>query len=194
MRQAFVASTSLRPMAQQLLQDRTPEAYAGVEAFAKKHGDEDAGALAWLVVGYAHTLDRDYGKAIDPLTRARAKAEDLADYVTYYLANAQLQSGNSSAALATVMDFQKKYPDSLLQRDAAVIYGSALLAEGRSADAITALEKERDPARSDLELVLGRAYAATGQSNKAALAFKNVYYKMPTSTDAAHTSAGSDRA
>jgi soluble lytic murein transglycosylase len=184
MRQAFVASTSLRPMAQQLLQDRTPEAYAGVEAFAKKHGDEDAGALAWLVVGYAHTLDRDYGKAIDPLTRARAKAEDLADYVTYYLANAQLQSGNSSAALATVMDFQKKYPDSLLQRDAAVIYGSALLAEGRSADAITALEKERDPARSDLELVLGRAYAATGQSNKAALAFKNVYYKMPTSTDA----------
>ncbi|MGB0049063.1 MAG: hypothetical protein WBP70_16560, partial [Terriglobales bacterium] len=33
-RQAFVASASLRPMAQQLLQDRTPTAYAGVEAYA----------------------------------------------------------------------------------------------------------------------------------------------------------------
>ena len=64
MRQAFVASTTLRPMAQQLLQDRTPEAYAGVEAFAKKHANEDAGSLAWLVLGYAHTLDRDLQKRL----------------------------------------------------------------------------------------------------------------------------------
>src|SRR6266849_3433699 len=44
MRQAFVASTSLRPMAQQLVQDRTAAAYAGVEAFARAHAKEDAGA------------------------------------------------------------------------------------------------------------------------------------------------------
>ena len=50
-RQAFVASASLRPMAQQLLADRTPSAYAGVEAFARRHPKEDAGALAWLVLG-----------------------------------------------------------------------------------------------------------------------------------------------
>ena len=36
-RQAFVASASLRPMAQQLLQDRTPTAYSGVEAYARRH-------------------------------------------------------------------------------------------------------------------------------------------------------------
>src|ERR1700716_2378103 len=53
MRQAFVASTSLRPMAQQLVQDRSPAAYAGVEAFARTHAKEDAGSLAWLVMGYA---------------------------------------------------------------------------------------------------------------------------------------------
>ena len=62
-RQAFVASASLRPMAQQLLQDRTPTAYAGVEEYARRHPKEDAGALAWLAVGYAHTLDRDYAGA-----------------------------------------------------------------------------------------------------------------------------------
>ena len=60
MRQAFVASASLRPMAQQLLQDRTPPAYTGVEAYARAHTKEDAGALAWLVLGYAHVLDRDF--------------------------------------------------------------------------------------------------------------------------------------
>src|SRR5215468_9187389 len=36
-RQAFVASTTLRPMAQQLIADRTPAAYAGVEAYARAH-------------------------------------------------------------------------------------------------------------------------------------------------------------
>ena len=66
-RQAFVASASLRPMAQQLLQERTPQAYAGVTAYAQRHAKEDAGALAWLAIGYAHILDHDYAKAIDPL-------------------------------------------------------------------------------------------------------------------------------
>jgi len=183
MRQAFVASTTLRPMAQQLLQDRTPEAYAGVEAFAKKHANEDAGSLAWLVLGYAHTLDRDFAKAIDPLARARANAGDLADYVTYYLGNAYLQSGRSADAITTLVDFKKKYPESLLGRDATVIYGAALFAENRGADAIAVLEKDREPVRSDLELALGRAYAAAAQTNKAALAFKAVYYKMPTSAE-----------
>src|SRR4051812_38842380 len=36
MHQAFAASADLRPMARQLLQDRTPAAYAGVEAYARK--------------------------------------------------------------------------------------------------------------------------------------------------------------
>src|SRR5207302_7344301 len=70
-RQAFVASTSLRPMAQQLIQDRSPAGYAGVESYARAHSKEDAGALAWLVVGYAHVLDHDCAKAIDPLNRAK---------------------------------------------------------------------------------------------------------------------------
>ncbi len=91
-RQAFVASASLRPMAQQLLQDRTPTAYAGVEAYARRHAreDADAGALAWLVVGYARTLDHDYAKAIDPFNRAKAGASELGDYVAYYLGDSYL--------------------------------------------------------------------------------------------------------
>ena len=90
-RQAFVASTSLRPMAQQLIQDRTPAAYAGVEAYARAHSKEDAGALAWLVVGYAHFLDHDCAKAIEPLNRAKPMAGDLGDYITYYLGTCYLQ-------------------------------------------------------------------------------------------------------
>jgi soluble lytic murein transglycosylase len=183
-RQAFVASASLRPMAQQLLQDRTPTAYAGVEAYARRHPKEDAGALAWLVIGYARTLDHDYGKAIDPFNRAKAGASELGDYVAYYLGDAYLKTAHNAEALSTLADFSKNFPDSLLIRDAHLIYANALLEEGRAQEAAAQLEKDRAPLRSDIELVVGRAYEAAGENQKAASAFRNLYFNLPTSFEA----------
>ena len=183
-RQAFVASASLRPMAQQLLQDRTPTAYAGVEAYARRHAKEDAGALAWLVVGYARTLDRDYGKAIDPFNRAKAGASELGDYVAYYLGDAYLKTAHNAEALSTLADFSENFPDSLLIRDAHLVYANALLEEGRAPEAAALLEKDRAPVRSDIELAIGRAYQAAGKTQKAASAFRNVHFNLPTSFEA----------
>lgn len=183
-RQAFVASTNLRLMAQQLIQDRSPAGYAGVEAYARAHSKEDAGALAWLVVGYAHVLDHEYAKAIDPLNRAKPLAGDLGDYVAYYLGTCYLQTGHQAEGLAALANFSATYPDSLLVRDAHLSYASALLTEGRAAEASELLEKDRLPARSDIEFDLGRAYATLGQTTKATEALANVYYNMPTSAEA----------
>ena len=180
-RQAFAASANLRPMAQQLLQDRTPVAYAGVEAYARRHAKEDAGALAWLVIGYAHTLDHDYAKAIDPLNRAKAGASELGDYVAYYLGDAYLKTGHNAEALAALADFSKSFPDSLLIRDAHLVYATVLLEEGRAQEAAALLEKDRAPVRSDIELAIGRAYEAVGEKQKAADAFRNVYFNIPNS-------------
>ena len=179
-----MASASLRTMAQQLLQDRTPAAYAGVEAYARRHSKEDAGALAWLVLGYAHTIDHDYAKAIDPLNRAKAGASELGDYVAYYLGNAYLQTGHSAEALSTLADFGTTFSDSLLVRDAHLVYANALLAEGRPQEAAALLAKERAPVRSETELAIGRAYQAAQQNDQAAAAFRNIYYNMPTSPEA----------
>ncbi len=188
-RQAFVASTTLRPMAQQLIQDRNPAAYAGVEAYARAHSKEDAGALAWLVVGYAHFIDHDYAKAIEPLNRAKPMAGDLSDYIAFYLGTCYLQTGRQAEGMAALANFEATYPDSLLIRDAHLSYANALLSEGRAAEAAELLEKDRLPARSDIELAIGKAYAALGQSPKASDALGNVYYNMPTSAeaDAAYT-------
>jgi soluble lytic murein transglycosylase len=183
-KQAFVASASLRPMAQQLLQDRTPAAYAGVEAYARRHSKEDAGALAWLVVGYARTLDHDYARAIDPFSRAKAGASELGDYVAYYLGDAYLDSGHNVEALSTLADFSKNFPDSLLIRDAHLSYANALLNEGRAQEAAALLETERTPVRSLVELSIGRAYLAAGDNQKAASAFRKVFYNLPTSFEA----------
>ncbi|HTW57453.1 MAG TPA: transglycosylase SLT domain-containing protein [Terriglobales bacterium] len=179
-----MASTSLRPMAQQLLEDRSPAAYAGVEAYARAHAREDAGALAWLVVGYAHVVDHDCAKAIDPLNRAKPLAGDIGDYVAYYLGTCYVQTGRQGEALATLADFGTTYPDSLLVRDAHLSYAEILLSEGRAAEAAQLLEKDRLPARSDIEFALGRAYAALGENAKATEAFANIYYNMPTAAEA----------
>ena len=182
--QAFVASTTLRPMAQQLIQDRSPAGYAGVEAYARAHSKEDAGALAWLVVGYSHFLDHDCAKAIDPLNRAKPLAGDLGDYVAYYLGTCYFQTGPQDEGIAALANFGTTYRDSLLIRDAHLSYASALIAEGRAAEAAELLEKDRLPARSDIEFALGRAYATLSQNAKAVEAFANVYYKMPTAGEA----------
>jgi len=185
-RRAFVASASLRPMAQQLLQDRTPSAYAGVEAYARRHAkeDADAGALAWLVVGYARTLDHDYGKAIDPFNRAKAGASELGDYVAYHLGDAYLKTAHYAEALSTLADFSKNFPDSLLIRDAHLVYANALLEEGRAQEAAALLETDRAPVRGDVELAIGRAYEKAGENQKAASAFRNVYFNLPNSFEA----------
>ena len=184
MRQAFVASASLRPMAQQLLQDRSLAGYAGVERYARLHAKDDVGALAWLVIGYAHVVDHDYAKAIDPLNRAKVHAGDLGDYVAYYLGTSYMQTGRTAEAIATLADFGKAHPDSVLEKDATVSYADALLSEGQAQDAVTALEPIRTPARSDVEFTLGRAYAALGENDKAAEALETVYYTMPMASEA----------
>jgi soluble lytic murein transglycosylase len=187
MHEAFVASASLKPMARQLLQDRTPAGYGGVEAFARRHGKEDAGALAWLVIGYAHILDHDYVRAIDPLNRAKPRAGDLGDYVNFYLGTAYYQTGRLGEAVATLGAFEKTYPESLLIRDAHVAYANALVADGRAPEAVELLEADRQPVRADLELALGRAYEAAGQPAKAWAILRNLYYTMPLSWEASQT-------
>jgi len=183
-RRAFVASADLKPMARQLLQDRTPAGYAGVEKYARTHHDE-AGSLAWLVTGYAHVLDHQYAAAIEPLKSARTHAGELGDYVDYYLGEAYANSNDAAHAVATLEGFQTKYPDSLLARDAMVVYAGALVSTGQEKQAISLLEAQRIPTRADLELTLGRAYSAAGQPVKAAQTLRHIYYSMPLATEAA---------
>lgn len=184
MRQAFVASTTLKPMAQQLIQDRTPAAYAGVQAYAVRHSKEDAGALAWLVIGYARIMDKNYVLAIDPLNRAKPRAGDLGDYVDYYLGTAYYEAGRMAEAVATLSNFEKNYPESLLIRDTHVLYANALVGDSRALEAIELLEADRQPVRPDVELALGRAYEAANQPSMALSIFRNLYYTMPLSWQA----------
>ena len=171
-------------MALQLLQNRVPAAYAGVESYARKHNAEDAGSLAWLAVGYAYFLDHQYPRSIDALNHAKAHGTEIGDYIAYYLASSQLQSGRTAEALSLLSKFDDTFPESLLIRDAHVLYAGALITANRAKEAAVLLEKDREPIRADLELTLGRAYEAAGEPAKAAAVLKHLYTGLPLSFEA----------
>jgi len=184
LKQAFVASSTLKPMALQLIDLRSKPAYAGVELFARKHPASDAGSLAWLAIGYAHVLDKEYPQAEDALKKAQAHAGELSDYVRYLLAMSYGGQGKAEEVVKTLQTFLKDSPESVFTRDVVDIYGNALVAAGRPEDAITFLEANRTPTRADVELALGRAYVKVGQQAKGGMILRHLYLTMPTSAEA----------
>jgi soluble lytic murein transglycosylase len=185
----FVASADLKPMAQQLLQARSPQAYAGVEAYARKHEKDAAGPLAWLVVGYAHYLDKDYPKALLSWQRCDELAPVLGDYLDYLRGSAYANEQNHSAVVRTLEGFDQKYPDSIFLHDSALLYAQALISGGTPLKAAAFLEKHRQPLHSDIELALGRAYRDAGDNAKAAEIFRRIYFDEPLSTDSESAAA-----
>jgi soluble lytic murein transglycosylase len=183
-KRAFVASSDLRPMAQQLLENRSPQAYAGVEAYAGKHAKDDAGPLAWLVIGYAHYVDKDYVSARTSWERAKPLEPLLGDYLDYLHAAAYQGERNPAAVLQTLDGFEQKYPDSLQMHDVAMLYASALMATNAPQRAAAYLEKHRQPVKTDIEITLARAYLAAGDKGKASDIFHKLYFEMPTSAEA----------
>ncbi len=181
---AFTASTDLKPMAQQLLANRTPQAYAGVEAYARQHQKDDAAPLAWLVLGYAHYLDKDYAKAQSAWDHSAGLSPIVGDYLDYLRATAYHDAADPANVLKTLEGFERKYPDSLYIHEANLLYAGALTATGSPKITAVYLEKRREPVRADTELLLGRAYAAAGEKSKAAAIFRRIYFDMPLSFEA----------
>jgi len=184
MNRAFVASAELKPMAQQLLANRTPQAYAGVEAWAHKHGSDDAAALAWLVLGYAHSLDKDFSKAQSAWQNASGLSPLLGDYMSYLRASAYRDSADYPGVLKMLEGFEQRYPDSLYIHEANLLYADALIATGSPRVAVAYLEKRREPVHADTEIMLARGLQIAGDKTKALQVLRRVYFDMPTTAEA----------
>jgi len=180
---SFVASSELRPMARQLIEYRTPAAYAGVEAYATKHSGTEQGALAWFAIGYAHYLDSQFAAAIDAFQKAQPNIGELKDYTSYYIANAYLLNNSPEGSLTYLRDFGTRFPDSVYARDATLAYAKALLATKRTADAVQVLSHFSEGGVEG-QYLLGKAYVQNGQARAGAEVLRRVYYNYPISQQA----------
>jgi len=185
-KQAFVASTELRPMAQQLATLRTPEAYAGVTAYAHRHSGDAAGA-AYLALGHAYLVDKRYAEAEASLRLASKAGQELADYADYFDAQASHAAGDEASAGALLRSFMDKYPDSIFDVEVPELEANVLLTLNNAAGAQHVLEQAADTDsanRTAFQLAQGQVANALGQTEEAERLFRQLLLGHPLSADA----------
>jgi len=184
LRQAFVASTELRPMAQQLAATRTAAAYAGVTSYARQHQGE-AGAAAYLALGHAYLLDNRFAEAATNLRQARATGDALADYADYLGAKANHDSGNNAAAEELLKGFAERNPDSIFVAQVPELEAQVLLGMNDLAGARRVLTENPESAnRAGYQLALAEVDQAQGQADEAGRIFKHVLLTWPLTFEA----------
>jgi len=173
-------------MAQQLSTLRTPAAYAGVEKYAHTH-DGEASAAAYLALGHAYLLDKNYTLAEGNLHQARQAGDVLADYADFLGAEANHEGGNSSAAETLLHGFTGRYPDSIFAAEAPELEAAVLLSMGNPAGAQQVLAQAAGTAaagRPGFELAQGEVAQAQGQTQEAERIFKRVLLSHPLGAEA----------
>ena len=183
---AFVASTELRPMAQQLATLRTPSAYAGVTSYAQHHTGE-AAAAAYLALGHAYLLDKRYGEAIEDFRLARKAGAELADYADFLDARANHEVGNEETAEALLKGFAERYPESIFDAQAPELEANTLLAmkDAASAERVLAAAAGTEAAnRPGYQLAQAQAAFALGLEQQAESLFKRLLLAHPLASEA----------
>ncbi|MDE3163114.1 MAG: transglycosylase SLT domain-containing protein [Acidobacteriota bacterium] len=185
-RQAFVASAELQPMAQQLATMRTPEAYAGVAAYARRHTGESA-AAAYLALGHAYLLDKRDADAAANLEKARTAGDLLADYADFLGAEAQHGAGDDRAAEVLLKGFAARYPDSIFVAQAPETEAEVLLAMQKAEEAGRVLDAAASgPAagRPGFQLAKAEVAEALGQNPQAIGFYKALLVAHPLADEA----------
>lgn len=184
LKQAFVASTELRPMAQQLATIRTPAAYAGVTAYAHAHTGE-AAAAAYLAIGHAYLLDNRFNDAAANFRQARAAGDALADYTEYLGAKADHDGGNNAAAEELIKGFTERNPDSIFVAQVPELEAQILLGLNDLAGARRALAAAPESAnRAGYQLALAEVEEAQGETAEAGRVYKHLLLTMPLTFEA----------
>ena len=187
---AFVASATLRPMAQQLASTRSPAAFAAVSSYAAGHPG-DAAETAYLALGHAYSLDKRYGEAVDAYRHAGPAGEPLSDYADYLGAQSLLAAQRYTEMLPLLDHFAERHPDSIFLTGAPMLLASSYVAVNNSAAAVKVLEPmlgTPTAEHADFKLALARAYQSSGQGAKAIALYRSLYLNQPLSNEAGQAS------
>jgi soluble lytic murein transglycosylase len=188
---AFVASSELRPMAQQLIQQRTPQAYAGVLRYARAHTGE-AAAAAYMALGEAYVEDSKFKEAASSFQLANHYGEALDDYADYLGAKANYAQQQYAAAEQLVQGFAERHPDSILIDRATLLLANIKLGEGDPQDALhqlAKLDETRLAKTSEYLFAAARANQLAGNRKLAQEMYTRLYVGDPTSSESTQVPA-----
>ena len=124
----------------------------------------------------------------------------LRDYVTYYLANAELMTNNGDAAVKDLGRYlSNPVTGSPLAGRLGLIYAKALLGQSSATPSTAAKARQILEAQSSLlpqpdgDYVLGQAFEATGFPRQATVYFQRVYYLHPAADLADKAKAAAEK-
>ena len=188
---AFVATATLRPMAQQLASTRSATAFNAVTNYASAHPGMPA-ATAYLALGHAYALDHRYGDAFNAFHAAAQAGSALSDYADYLGAQALVNAGRPGEVFPLLDQFAVRHPDSIFDAGAPLLEANAYIVQKNGSAAVNALQPLMGTAqaeRADFKLALGKAYQLSGDSAKAAAQFKSIFVNQPVTNEAAQSLA-----
>jgi soluble lytic murein transglycosylase len=185
LQQAFVASSQLRPMAQELTAMRSPAAYAGVTSYARAHTAEAASA-AYLALGHAYLLDHRYPDAVSSFQKANTSGKTLDDYADFLQAQALMESGKLSDAETLLTGFAAKYPESIFVPRLPVMIANLSLQQNDPNTALRILHQhaaDSTSSHADFQLAMARANQMTGSTYEAARLYRHIFLSFPLSNE-----------
>ena len=183
---AFILTSQLRPMAQQLASSRTPSSFAGVASFAQNHPGAGA-ATAYLALGHAYMLEKKFPDAVLAYRQASQPGDLLNDYAEYLGAQALLQQGHTAEVLPLLDRFAERHPESIFNVSAPLLLASAEVQQKDGASAVKVLETLRGTAaaeRPDYKYALGLALQTTGDTAGAIAIYRSIFTLQSTTFEA----------
>ncbi len=173
-------------MAQQLMTERTPQAYAGVLRYAHSHTGE-ASAAAYMALGQAYFEDRKFSEASASFQQASRAGQALDDYADYLGAKADFSQQDYVAAQQRLGGFAERHPDSILIDRAALLLANVKLSQGDPQAALQQLVKLHGSTLAsspEYLFALGRADQLAGNRTEAQQVYTRIYVNYPTSNEA----------
>ncbi len=178
-------TAQLKDLARAYLGNTTPATEQELRRFASLHAREEAGMLAYFVIGYKALKEGKYAKAEEMLRAARALPTPVSDYVDYFLAMAYQGQGEHSSVVELLSEFERRRPKSALQRRVDYALALSLLKNGQAAESAALVGARRESfERPAADLLLARAYQARGDMQGALRAYRDIYYRFPASNEA----------
>ncbi len=178
-------------MAQQLIQQRTPQAYAGVLHYARSHTGE-AAAAAYMALGQAYMDDGKFKEAASSFQLANRYGQALDDYADYLGAKANFAQQQYAAAEELLQGFAERHPDSILVDRATLLLANIKLGEGDPQAALHQLAKldgTRVAKSSEYLFAAAKANQLAGNRKLAQDMYTRLYVGDPTSTESTQVPA-----
>jgi soluble lytic murein transglycosylase len=167
---------------------RTPNARtrAALLRYAEQHRADKDGALALLAIGVTEIDQRQFGDALQHLTRAGKRLPQLADYFGYLSAVCESDLRTFPDAEKSLQPLWTFRPASPLVSKAVMLEANNDLDAGRAKDEIALVGQHReDVTAPQAELLLARGYEASGDTAAAVEHYRKIYSEYPLSFEAA---------